>query len=311
MSDDKKKKGVGKFLKIFACLLFVAIVVGVVLLFVPTDSSSLVGVLTQTSQSKLLDDSKSRQEYTTFTNNLKNNSRLRVYELEISAVKESIQVTNNVIDFYAQYIKFAKSNRVFKNNNGKAKTNLQNAMSEGKDMMKIASDNIVSIEVKETYLRSAWLDYRHSFINYLEYCSNAFESLYNIYDGCFDEGFTVNKAMLVDLQAVNDYLQVITSDFKQLEQKDKLNTEIASYSYTGRGKVLKFQEFVGARLRGTLKSGKYYLDNSVRQEYDKLITYLQENSFSTVIQSITAGGDFPQGETSGIEYEVKKYLGGI
>lgn len=311
MADDKKKKGASKFIKITACLLFVAIVVGLIIFFVPTNKSSLVDTLIDTKESMLLCDSDSRANYHSFTVRINANSRVSIYADEIDAIEGIADSLNEIARYYNDYIKFATSNRTYKNYNGKAKSAIEKANSESKKLNKLITDATKLTDSKETYLRNTWLEYRKGFLNYVKNYRDAFDALKRIYDGCFKESVSINPATKTNMEAVNAYIDILIDKINDLVETDKMHTETSSYEFNYGGLATNFDKFVTKHVKDTVRGENYYFDSSVYDNYQTIIAYLGENKFENLLQTVNESGTFELGEDASNDAKsVAKYLGG-
>lgn len=308
MAETKKKKN--KFVKVFACILFVVLVVGGVLLFIPTDKSSLVGELAVAKESMLLQDSQSKSDFDAFFNRVRANDRVRMYGSEISAVKKLADNMDEVVDYYNYYIKFAQSNRTYKNNNGKAKSSLQKATSKGRELNSIISNAIKLTNSTETYLRSTWVKYRSEFLSYLSYCEEAFGALSKILCGCFGETITINGGTKANVLAVNDYLNVINQRVAEVIKNDKVAQNASSYDFNYGGVVNKFSAFVDKYIKEFGNEQKYFFDSSVQEGYQSVIAYLENDNFQSIILTIDKNGNFIAENKTPEILAIENYLGG-
>lgn len=310
MAEDKKKKGANKFIKITACILFVAIVVGLIVFFIPSNKSSLIEVLAEAKNQVLLQDDENKANYSAFSVRINANPRVNIYMEEMNSISVITETFSDVVNYYNGYIKFASSNRTFKNYNGKAKSSLQKAYDSSKKLNTIISDAISLTDSKEAYLRNTWIEYRVEFLNYISCCSDAFEALYQIVNGCFEDSVSINPATKTNLLVVNSYVSVIKESFDELVDSDKLHIPTTEYTYLIGGKIGKFGGFVDKYLKNESENKKYYFDDATNLKYQTIITYLKNENFESLIQSINKSGAFEiSDKTEQIEVVVK-YLGG-
>lgn len=308
MAGDKKKNN--KFIKIIAGLLFVAIVVGGILLFIPSDKTSLVGQLSEARECMLLQDKQSRDEYKIFKERVEGNDRVQVYVDEINAVQTIADDIEYTINYYNYYIKFATSNRTYKNNNGKAISSLQKAIAKSKELNSIISNEVKLSISGETSLKSTWIKYRGEFSNYITYCKTALEALSNILCGCYGETITINDGTKTNVKAINDYLSVIGERVAETVENDKVASSSSSFSLTYGGIVNKFNSFVAKVIISFGSEQNYYFDSSVQQKYQEVIAFLENNTFKDVIKTIDGNGNFAGEDKSAELLAVEKYLGG-
>lgn len=311
MADDKKKKGASKFVKITACLLFVAIVVGLIIFFVPTNKVGLVDTLIDAKETMLLCDSESREDYATFSSRVRANTRVSVYADEINTVKVVADSVSEVVAYYNNYIKFATSNRTYKNYNGKAKSSIEKAKGESEKLDKLIADATKLTDSKETYLRNAWIEYRKGFLNYVSHCRDAFDALEHIYEGCFKDSISINPATIANMKAVNAYLNTFVERIDNLVKTDKMHTETSAYKLTYGGLATNFNKFVTKHIKTVDRGENYYFDSAVYAKYQTVLIYLSENNFESLLQTVNASGTFVLATDASEETKtVAKYLGG-
>lgn len=308
MAGDKKKKN--KLVKILAVLLFVAIAIGGILLFIPTDKTSLVEQLAEARECMLLQDKQSRADYDTFKARIESNDRAQVYKDEMNSIQSVANDIEYIIGYYNYYIKFATSNRVYKNNNGRAISSLQKAISKSKELNSIISEEVKLSVSGETSLKSTWVKYRKEFSNYLSYCQSAFEALSNILCGCYGETITINDGTKANVKAINDYLSVTRERIAETVENDKVADNISSYSFTYGGVVVRFSTFVIKYVITFGNEQNYYFDKSIQEGYKDILAFLEDNSFKSVIETIDGSGNFTGENKTAEILAVENYLGG-
>lgn len=310
MAEKKKKK---KFVKILACLLFVAIVVGGILLFVPTDKTSLVETLSSVNGTMLLQDSGSDGNYSQFKDKIVKNNSVQVYSGEMEAIEKISDSIGNVVEYYNYYIKFAQSNRIYKNQNGKAKRELNSAMQNVNSLNSIISETN-KMDAKATILKNAWVDYRSEFLKYLTHCENAFNALGEILCGCFGEAVTVNEATKTKIKAVNDYMSALKDKVGDMVDSDKTSSNTSDFSLTYKGIAEKFKIFTDKYFgEDKIDYDKgYFFDTDLntysRNNYKAIIEFLQTNSFKSIIEKINNDGTYNL--DFDVDSVVTKYIGG-
>lgn len=306
MAEKKKKK---KFVKILACILFIAIVVGGILLFIPTDKSSLVETLSSVNGTMLLQDSESDENYSTFKRKIENNDAVKVYSDEMDAIELISDSIGNVVKYYNYYIKFAQSNRNYKNHNGKAKSELNSAVQNINSLNSIISETN-KMDAKATILKNAWVEYRGEFLNYLTHCGNAFNSLGEIMRGCFGEAVTVNEATKTNIKAVNDYMSVLKDKVGGIVDSDKTSSSTSDFSLTYKGIAVEFKNFTNKYFdKDNFDYDKeYFFSANKKEKHQTILEFLKTNSFKSVIESIDNDRKYNVGDE--VDLVVIKYIGG-
>ena len=311
MADDNKKKGRNKFIKIFAGLLLVALIVVAIIYFVPTNKASLVQSFGNARENMLLNNSKNLNEYNTFNTKVKNNSRVKVYSTEIESYVDLTSSVNQVMDYYNDFLKYAQSNRTYKNYNGKVISYLGKANSNAKEMNEIISQAVKLTDSKETYLRSSWLNYRKTFSSWLSNYTKAFESLYQIYSGCYGETISINTASKTNMKTVVAYMNSLTKASAALVENDKSHNEISSYNFEYNGIIKNLKTFVNKNIAISSESELYYYQTDIQEKYASINNFLKTNTFESLIETIENDGTFPSSEDKSAEQLlVESYLGG-
>lgn len=305
MADEKKKKG-GKFLKIIACLILVAIVVGLVIFFIPSDKTNLTLAMSEVAETKLLDGDRSDALYE-FKLNVRGHSETKDYTHEIDAVSSLSESINKAMVMFNENIKYASSNRTYKNNNGTVKSNLKKMIDKTTSLNEVILKANENNGMESTYLRGTWLEYRKGLVEYLTYSYNAMDGLYKIYTKCYSDSISVNRALTTDMLAIKSYVKEIRDRFQALTESDKLHIDENNYAFDESGIVNKFSTFVGNKTSAR-NMEKYYLNSSVRTKYDSIYEYLQNHSFDTLIHEIDYQGSFESDDQE--SSIVRNYLGG-
>lgn len=308
---DEKKKGASKFLKIVAGLVLVAIIVVVVILLVPTNKSGLVEELYAQEETILLMDNKSSNSYSTFSNRMSDNARLRVYTQELKDVKEISKSMYDVVNYYNDIVKYAQNNKVLKNNNGKIKSALENINKTTKTLNKIIDDAVSLTETKETYLRNAWIEYRRNLSIWTKNYAQVCVGLSNIANGCFDNSLTVNVATKTNLKVISAYMTVISERMSNLVETDKASVDVSQFSYDYHGIIEKLKFFSDSYILKDTSSKNYFYDDALVTKYQAISNCTKKISFKDLIETINYYGTFVSSDTKDADrLTTEKYLGG-
>ena len=288
--------GSRKWLIILSVLVLVAIIAVVIVLLVPGNTYSMVEVLHSHSTTSFLnvDNTSERENY----DKLKAEFDIAVtgYKQEVEDIETLSQTINNVLDFYDEYTIFAKNNGTLTQNYKSIKSNLNKASRLQDDMNEEIVTLISLSDNSDTYQRNAWIDLRVIYVDWLESMQNAITRLNTCYQNCFDPSLTNNTASTLVLNAVDDYISVITDDFNDLIENDQKSSSIESYNYTMNGRIKLFEEFVNARLTST-NFVNYIFHQRIKNFYDdvnQFYTVYSQEDFKYLLDSIAPNGAFTE-----------------
>lgn len=288
--------GSRKWLIILSVLVLVAIIAVVIVLLVPGNTYSMVEVLHSHSTTSFLnvDNTSERENY----DKLKAEFDIAVtgYKQEVEDIETLSQTINNVLDFYDEYTIFAKNNGTLTQNYKSIKSNLNKASRLQDDMNEEIVTLISLSDNSDTYQRNAWIDLRVIYVDWLESMQNAITRLNTCYQNCFDPSLTNNTASTLVLNAVDDYISVITDDFNDLIENDQKSNSIESYNYTMNGRIKLFEAFVNARLTST-NFVNYIFYQRIKNFYDdvnQFYTVYSQEDFKYLLDSIAPNGAFTE-----------------
>ena len=288
--------GSRKWLIILSVLVLVAIIAVVIVLLVPGNTYSMVEVLHSHSTTSFLnvDNTSERENY----DKLKAGFDIAVtgYKQEVEDIETLSQTINNVLDFYDEYTIFAKNNGTLTQNYKSIKSNLNKASRLQDDMNEEIVTLISLSDNSDTYQRNAWIDLRVIYVDWLESMQNAITRLNTCYQNCFDPSLTTNTASTLVLNAVDDYISVITDDFNDLIENDQKSSRIESYNYTMNGRIKLFEAFVNARLTST-NFVNYIFHQRIKNFYDdvnQFYTVYSQEDFKYLLDSIAPNGAFTE-----------------
>lgn len=316
-SKDYKAGGAKKWLIIIGILVLIAIIVTVIVLVIPGNTADAVDRLRQSSQTSFLENRSEEEKYDTFGRKLRNSSiSYFVTGNEYASVEIVSGSINLILDFYNEYLPLAKDNKTLSKNYKKIKNNLEDAVDHQKEMNEIMDEANALKAGSDTHLKNLWVDFRISFTDYITSMAKAIDALNNCYQGCFPSTLSNNLASSTILNTIDDFLSVITSEFKALTKSNLKEHTQADYNYTTYGKVVYFSAFVENYLYDENDIYSYNFDTSLQEKYKKVndfyATYSQSN-FTNVISSISSSNleiEFTPGQvdTSGILDAVKAFL---
>lgn len=299
MADKKANKsnntGSRKWLVFTGALVFIAIIVVIVVLLIPANTSSMIETVQEASKTSFLTEAREKDKYNDFINRIKNNSNTNYYAKETEDLIVLSETLADVLVYYNGYIVFAKDNHTLSQNYKNIKDNLNKAM-EMQENMNIQLDEVAKLtDSSATYLQNSWIDFRGTYYKWLESYKIAINSLNDCYQNCFDQSITNNLASTLILNTISDYVNVITNDFKLVVSADtKGDLTGKNYNYSSTGKIDFFNNFVDVNINDILNKNEiknFNFDKNIQVKYQKINKFFElynETNFYQVINSINA-----------------------
>lgn len=291
---DKKEYSAGgakKWLVIVGVVVLIGIIITAIVLSIPANTYSMVTALQTNQQNFFLNDKTDEQNYDSFASKISSNGTISYYSQEVGDVKVLTQSMEVVLDFYNNYMAFAKNNDTLKDNYKTIKNNLQGAIKNQNDMNEIIENSLKLTEVSGSYLQNAWIDFRKEYYQFLNNYQVAFNSLSQCYEKCFGQSLSNNIASKTILNTVNDYMDVFAKDIKVLiSTNSKGDVSQSSYSYKSHGKVVDFSNFVSTYIARNSQMTSYMFDETLQVKYEKINQFFSlygEKNFFNVIDSIS------------------------
>ena len=292
MADSKDYSATSgkKILFIIAVLVFIGVVITAIVLLIPTNKYSMVNALQENQQTFFLKDENEQSKFNSFTDKIKSNANINYYSDEINDIPVIASTMAQVLDYYNDYMVFAENNKVMTDNNKIINNKIELSVKIKNNINDIL-DKTTKLEVNsDSFLQNAWIDFRKEFNDYIKCYYDMFESLKNCYEGCFDVTLSNNKASHHVLQAANDYITCLNSDFNVLINVDRKGSiEQGNYMYKSHGKVEFFTAFVSNCIENNGEIIHYLISDALQQKYQKLDKFLQtynETDYKTLINSI-------------------------
>lgn len=288
MAEERKKFN-KKWLILIAVLVLIAVIVVTIILCLPGNPKSTLQALKNEEKSFLLKDANARLLYTNYENKV-NNSDVKAYSKEMSDVEIVLDSLSKVVDKYEDYAVFFELNDYFYNNY-KPATNALNDLQKQKDAF-ISQLEIVEKDYTEDsadFLRQSWINTRNIFVKILENLKITSDTLNNIFENSYF-GLEQNLATRTSLNAINDYISVLTTSFSALAEADKEENTITQYSYDSDGITKAFENFVNGFFSGQIAtdSKNFYLEDNISSKYQEINNFysvFSQNSFQTLIAS--------------------------
>ena len=308
-SVGNPKKG----LTLLAIVVLIAIIIVLIIIFIPANTSNAKVILHNVTSTSYLQDKEEITSYEKIGEKLQNSTK-NYYMEEYNNVPILSSTIDKVLEFYDEYLVFAKDNKVLSNNYSAIKKNLNKVISQQKKLNNIVK-NVVNLEQdSDSYLQNLWIDYREEYANWLEYNANAISALSKCYEGCFENTLTNNKASKIVLDTINDYLSSILNGYNNIVSSDLRNSNNV-YTYSLNGQILSFSNFVEKYIVDYSDITNYYFNDSIKTKYDTIIKFyenFEQESFIVLIQSMDNSGNitktFEVEDTEGVLVVVKTFI---
>lgn len=319
MAEEKKLNK--KWFIVVAILVLIAIIVVTIILCLPGNPGSAVVALQNESTNALLKNSDTSNKYSNLKT-LVENSEVNVYSDELADIETVLNNIDIVVDEYAEQVVLFELNDYFYNHY-KPLTNSLNELQTYKNnitnQLQYVEERLDSIS--QDFLRESVIIIRENFANMLNKYETAFYTYNDIFKNSYP-GFENNLAMQTILNAVADYVAVLSDKFDAQVNSDTENTALADYKYSTTAIVDAFNSFINAFQRNTQDAVNYYFDTSISAEYQTLNSFYNlysQTNLKPVISSAVLGADnnisftltFEGVEDSNDVYgQIKNYLGG-
>lgn len=304
-----------KWLTIIAIIVLIAIIVVLIVIFIPADTSNAKEILNEVSATSYLKSEDEKLSYQAVGNKLQNSTK-NYYLDEYNDVLVLSQSIDKVLEYYDDYLVFAKDNSVLSKNYSAIRKNL-NAVQDKQEELNEIAENVDRLEDEsDTYLQNLWIDYREAYSQWLESNAKAIDALNNCYQGCFDNTLTNNLASNTILNTVDDYLSSILTEYKLVISSDIKNSTTNTYQYTFSGQIASFSNFVDKYIVNYSDISTYSFNENIREKYENINQFFAafgEANFISLIDSMNSEGQVTKTyedveDSEGLFAEVKLFL---
>ena len=300
MGKSAENSGKAKKWAIFtAIVVLVAVIVVVIILAVPPNTYNAVEMLNRTSSSSYLTVYSEQVEFANFRTKV-STSAVVGYTQELYDIEKTAKAIDIILDFHNDNLVFAKENKNLNKNYKSIKEGLQDAKDIQKKLVNIVSKTNKLSDSSSTYLQSAIVDYREQYLKYLKACKRAIGGLENAYNGSQGKVLYINQASTLILNTVNDYMDVLVSQYNDLVKADLKGGNMTAYTqeYAQLGikaKTDNFYKFVVSNVQNGFVDDtyNYYFESTVKQQYDELnefFTLYSEKNTKPLIESMETVG---------------------
>ena len=219
------------------------------------------------------------------------------YTQEVYDIEMLTGTVDKILDYYNDYLIFAKDNKNLKNNYKAIKEGLNDAKESQRKLVKIIEKTNKLSDESTTYLQNAMVDFRKEYRNWLKHQIRAIGGLENAYTGSLGKVTFNNDASKLILNTVNDYLSSILTNFNNLVKTDikgaNINTYKSNYARYGlTAKINLFDQFVNKNVNSATSTHDiedYYFNSSIQEKYTTLNEFFKvysEKNTRSIIDSI-------------------------
>ena len=294
-----------------ALFVLVAIVVVIILLCIPPNTYKAVQTLNRATETTFLARDAEKNEFNEAELSI-SGSAFSKYSNEFASIETLTNSVNAVLEFYNSKLIFANVDKNLKRNYKPIKNNLNSAKDSKDKLVNMINDINTEGKTSSDPYRYKLIDFRREYTYWLKCNQSAISALKNAYLGSMGDILENNPATSAVLNAVDNYLSVIISDFEKTNDTDKKTTDVSEYNYKGAGKINNFKKFVDVNLVRKTNIAGYYFSDAIQAKFDVLSTFLGvEKNFVKAVESITESGYFEftfNDET--IKNAVTAFLGG-
>lgn len=300
--SDKKIKG-KKWIIILSVLVLIAIIVTLVVVFLPKNVDKIISEVDSQSKTMLLKEDESDNLYLKFKTKITGASSINEkYGQDTENVYDACKAINEVVDFYNGYLVFAVDNSTFQGQYSSIMKNYSIANSQQRKMEGLMEKVTTDLGNRDsTFFENAWKEFKGYFVDYFNSHVVVINSLCKIYENCIPKGIIANEMTELVLGTVNDYLDVIKNDFDSAKYKLEYLDNFLGYLDLDENKALSSFNF----------SQKLQENIEVLGTFG--FVYGEDKSLKTLIEGITADGFTMESnvvDTKGVLDIAKNFLTG-
>lgn len=300
--SDKKIKG-KKWIIILSVLVLIAIIVTLVVVFLPKNVDKIISEVDSQSKTMLLKEAESDDLYLKFKTKITGASSINEkYGQDTENVYDACKTINEVVDFYNGYLVFAFDNSTFQGQYSSIMKNYSIANSQQRKMEGLMEKVTTDLGNRDsTFFENAWKEFKGYFVDYFNSHVVVINSLCKIYENCIPKGIIANEMTELVLGTVNDYLDVIKNDFDNSKYKLEYLDNFLGYLDLDENKALSSFNF----------SQKLQENIEVLGTFG--FVYGEDKSLKTLIEGITADGFTMESnvvDTKGVLDIAKNFLTG-
>lgn len=268
-----------KWIIVVSVLILIAIVVTLIIVFLPKNPNQAIELLDSNSQTMFLKNSEDETRFKDFQNKVDLNLT-DTDSQEVKNIYSLFGILNDVVAFYNQELVYAENNSAFQDNLGKVVRSLNSASSSQKSLTSSIEEVNSRIGVSDTdFIKGKWSDIRKQFLSYLENYTQAISGLNAIYQGAVPNSVLQNELTRLVLSNIDNYLLSVREQF--VEKQALANAKRIEF----------FGQFVGY-IKNTDLLTDYHFNSALQSKVASLNAFEKtcNSTFSAVINSIGATG---------------------
>lgn len=206
-----------KWIAVLAVFVLIAIVVTLVVVFLPKDSKKITRQTESQAQTMFLKVDGQQSKYNTFQSKI-NYALGGGYSQDTENVENIALSLNKIVEFYVYPLAFVEDGQYLQNNFQSVLNAYSKADAAQKRMVKEMEDAIQLLTGGDsTFFEGAWKNFKGYFCQYLSAYVDAIEGLSGIYQKCLPKGVYVNDFSILTVDTVNLYLQSIQQNLESNE----------------------------------------------------------------------------------------------
>ena len=301
MGADKIKTK--KWIVVLSILILIAIVVTLVIVFLPKNISNVIKQTNTQVETMYLKQSEDVKAFETFKSKITSSASVKEeIGQDVENVSNTFSAINNTLKFYNNYLVFAQDNSTFQNAYGKIMKSYNSANQKQKAMQDVVDKVNSKLDNDDDFFfEGAWREFKESFVPYFNSYVKAFKALSEVYEKCVPTGIITNEFTILVLDNVNNYFEVISNNFDKSQDKIQKLNGFLGYINIDENDVLQNYNF-SENLQKSYKT--------ITADFGKIY---EGKTFKDVIKSITEEGftfEKSESDLDNILEGVEKFLTG-
>lgn len=266
-----------KWIIVLSVLVLIAIVVTLIIVFLPKDKNALLVQTQNQCETMFLQDQKESQRFEELKNNV---SRFDEYSSDANNVYKLAGDLNQILEFYVFPLTYANADGTFQGNYSLILRSYEEARAKQNEIDKILQAQFGDED--DSFIKGAWQALREQFAQYLKATASAISGLNNIFKNSIPKGMIVNDYSCLITDNIDNYLQSINRDFIELEQAKDLSKKVEYFS--------AFVELIYYPKAENIYS--YFNSKTLQQQVATIndFTQLYKTDFVNLIDSIKSSG---------------------
>ncbi len=268
-----------KFIIALAIIVLLAVISVVIIVCLPKNVNDVRDRAFKEAETSFLQSDEERNMYSSFTSKIQISASQYIKNADDAKTVSNMLV--NVLDFYNEFLVFAKDNKTYQAQYRVVLDAFNSANSYQKSMNSLLKDVYEYVGNDTTYITGAWQKFEKDYFQYVEYYVKALEGLGKVYIDCVPSGFNNNALTSLVINTTTDYLKVISTG------KDNYSAVVA-----------KAENFIDKYILDTSLIEKYEFSSNLKTTVTNINSFetIYKDSVISVINSIN---------NSGITYKIR------